>query len=485
MYYNLGYHEDQIFKIVGYSGECIREYWIDTPEEYMNKCLKRASDYSEELKNPTKNIIEKSLEELQKDYNIKQNLPILTTLLYKEVRTRNHSCKSILESLLSNNYKLAPLMDKELYKLDRFNENIKDGNLLIALIFTRYCPKLLDFKFQGGRSINKETIEFAKKINEKYPLKLEKPEFLSKSSKQMKNLTNKSLIKSNNSITHNSINKYIKEVFSSNSFEKTFEIYFSKKLYHNILKYVNNHDYYPLQPVISSIGVLKIINDVDFNKNKFNNNIFDWLNHFIQIPNQNRIKNEIFNQILPYNIARIDIKNMNNDENNIDIINISDKLSKINSPEWFNDYEGKGYVIESSINNVAIKFKCINDGKLNITLRSKDIRDKLNQRFPIYIDYISFIVNGEEQLNRNQLITHDKPLKYYKDVKNGEIIEITLKWLPFNTNSEYKSDITQLKNEINELKSENKLLKNSINSLQEENEIMKTKSYMIKNLFKI
>ena len=27
------------------------------------------------------------------------------------------------------------------------------------------------------------------------------------------------------------INKYIKEVFSSNSFEKTFEIYFSKKLY--------------------------------------------------------------------------------------------------------------------------------------------------------------------------------------------------------------------------------------------------------------
>ena len=486
MYYDLRYYKDQTFKIGGLGGECIREYWIDNPKEYIDKCLKRASNYSEELKIPTKNILEKSFEELQKDYNIKdQNLPILTTLLYKEVRTRNHHSKSIVENLLSNYYIIVPLMDKELYKLNRFNENIEDDNLLITLIFTRYCPKLLDFKFEGRRSINKETIKFAKKINEKYPLKLEKPEFLSKTNEQMKNLTNKNLTKSNNSITYNSINKYIKEVFSSNSFENTFEIYFSKKLYHNILKYVNNHDYFPLQPVISSIGVLKIINDVDFNKNKFNNNIFDWLNHFIQIPNQNRIKNEIFNQILPYNIARIDIKNMNNDENNIDIINISDKLSKINSPEWFNDDEGKGYVIESSINNVSIKFKCINDGKLNITLRSKDIRDKLNQHFPIYIDYISFIVNGEEQLNKNQLISHDKPLKYYKDVKNGEIIEVTLKWLPFNTNSEYKSDITQLKNEINELKSENKLLKNSINSLQEENEIMKTKSYMIKNLFKI
>lgn len=109
-------------------------------------------------------------------------------------------------------------MDKELYKLNRFNENIEDDNLLITLIFTRYCPKLLDFKFEGRRSINKETIKFAKKINEKYPLKLEKPEFLSKTNEQMKNLTNKNLTKSNNSITYNSINKYIKEVFSSNSF---------------------------------------------------------------------------------------------------------------------------------------------------------------------------------------------------------------------------------------------------------------------------
>ena len=89
------------------------------------------------------------------------------------------------------------------------------------------------------------------------------------------------------------------------------------------------------------------------------------------------------------------------------------------------------------VQNLDLELECINDGELNIFIKSKDVKDKNNKRFPIYIDYTKFEINGEN-INLNQsLISHDNPYLYKKKVKNSEKINIHLEWMPFNESSEY------------------------------------------------
>ena len=186
--------------------------------------------------------------------------------------------------------------------------------------------------------------------------------------------------------------------------------------------------------------MLKIINAVNYNNEKFSKNQFDWLNGFLKIKKfeDNQLNSNILDKIIKYDIARLDIKNKGNRINNINIISISDKFSKIMTPDWFSDDEGKGYVIESHANKINIKFKCLNDGELNISLKSKDIRDKNRKHFPIFIDFTKFIINEEEILKTNELVHCNKPYIYKKIVKNNEIINLELEWLPFNSNSLYE-----------------------------------------------
>ena len=105
------------------------------------------------------------------------------------------------------------------------------------------------------------------------------------------------------------------------------------------------------------------------------------------------------------------------------------------TPQWFSNDEGIGYLIESNVNSIKIKLKCINDGVLKISLRSKYVTDKNKKNFPIFLDYTKFTVNNEDILNKNTLIHCFKPYIYKKNVKNSEIIDLIIEWLPFNQNS--------------------------------------------------
>ena len=134
--------------------------------------------------------------------------------------------------------------------------------------------------------------------------------------------------------------------------------------------------------------------------------------------------------------ARIDVKN-NGSNNDIKFLYVSDEFCKLMNPAWFNDSNGIGYVIESNANKLHIKLKCIGAGEFNVAIRSKDIRDKNRNHFPVYIDYTQFKINNENILESNMLVHCNKPYIFKKEVKNGEIIDLKLKWLPFNEYSEY------------------------------------------------
>ncbi|OWT33488.1 hypothetical protein BGI41_02185 [Methanobrevibacter sp. 87.7] len=233
---------------------------------------------------------------------------------------------------------------------------------------------------------------------------------------------------------------------------------------------------------------LNMLNDSKFNDiiNYLDLNNKDIFESVIFSKSYKNLNNHInINDLKVYDTCRIDIKNKGNN-NHIEIIENNDNLD-IKEPNWFKDKTGIGYTIENDKNSLNLKFKCIGNGVINIILKGPDRRDKNNNRFPIYIDYTNFLINNEIILNKHQLVWHDKPYIYKKDVKNGEIIKLHIEWLPFNKNSLYnneekvlKEKISKMKKEDNKLKTENNNLKEKYNNLKKEHEeILSSNSWKI------
>ena len=149
-------------------------------------------------------------------------------------------------------------------------------------------------------------------------------------------------------------------------------------------------------------------------------------------------KSNIASSLKIYNSARIDIKNYGSNENKIRLIEEILPSSSISFPDWFKSDEGEGMIIESENGSIDIKFECINEGILKIFLRGQDILDKNLVRFPVYIDFINLKVNGEQIFKESKLVWHDRPYIFEKEVKNSEIVDVHVEWLPFNKFSVFK-----------------------------------------------
>ena len=181
---------------------------------------------------------------------------------------------------------------------------------------------------------------------------------------------------------------------------------------------------------------MKIIDDIRY----FDSNID--FNHWIKSYHKHYSESEInptnMQLLLNYITARIDIKNKNSSDNSIEIIEISDKTADVSYPKWFNNSDGIGLVLTSKTGEMNFKCKCINDGKLTILLRGIDIRDKNNNRFPIYINFLEFNINNQNILENDVLVSHDNPYTFSKNVVNSEIFDVHLKWQPFSKSCVYK-----------------------------------------------
>ena len=254
-------------------------------------------------------------------------------------------------------------------------------------------------------------------------------------SSELKNTTRD---KSHSPISVREIDENLKEIFFSKAFRKQFEIYYSPELYNKFATRIKTMKYVPLQFACPAFIIMKVLNDIEISKFNADEDWYDWLNHFIETGNDyGQIDNEIIEKLLIYNTARIDIinKGANND---IEFISCSDANSIHKKPAWIKPENGGALVVESKNNSMDLKFRCVKDGKLDISLKGKDVRDKNRNRFPVYIDYSEFTVNGAKILKENILTWHDKPYVYSKNVKNGEEITIHVTWKPFDHQSTFK-----------------------------------------------
>ncbi len=146
--------------------------------------------------------------------------------------------------------------------------------------------------------------------------------------------------------------------------------------------------------------------------------------------NYNRFKN-----LLIYFSSRIDIVNFG-EGGNVELIHNSDNSSDVSIPHWIVD--GSGIVVGSTSCSLDLVVKCIGDGDLKISFRTKDVRDKNKNRFLVYIDYTNISINDESILDERKLVSHNTPIIYNKKVKDGEFLSIHAEWEPFSQNSVFE-----------------------------------------------
>lgn len=170
------------------------------------------------------------------------------------------------------------------------------------------------------------------------------------------------------------------------------------------------------------------LDEIDFNillKKVLSNNM--------GIPYENTIVNPTFlSSLLIFLRARVDLKNFGDENNSVEILSISDMHSKVIRPEWFKNEEGSGLNITSITGYLNIKVRCIQEGDFYVFLRSMDFRDADRKRLTIYIIYEYLKVNDQNIFETDTTVSHDKPYIFKKSVHDGEIVDIKIKWRPFD-----------------------------------------------------
>jgi len=299
-------HQTPIYSFPGSAGETIRSYYDSTPEELLNKYKKLANNYDNSFVEPLEKSLKNTFEKLRNDFNISdKNSKLIPDLIYSEIRARHHFGKLTLEQYFTNNYMLTALLDCELHKLKTTTDECNDSNLLMAVIFTRYCPKLLDFKFQGKRKIDENTITYAKNLNNKYSFVKEEYTFISGPEITKNNKYTKSII------THRDINNFLKNVFYSKGFKKEFKKYISPTIYNKISDSIQKTRYFPLSstyPVFSYLKMMDVINS------KENLNFTERLETFLI----DQFSYDMKDLLLTYNKIQNDIKNYRKKRNYIE-----------------------------------------------------------------------------------------------------------------------------------------------------------------------
>ena len=169
-----GPFEEAWFRITGAGGEAIRDHWDMTVDEFLaeRKAWIRGlpGKQRRRYRNAHRDVLLESMAQIAKKYRINDpKSKELPQLIYVEERVRNHFGKDAVETWLVNNIKVTPLLDQDLRFLRQDTDACSDRNLLVAVILQRYCPELLAFPFDSGRSIAPDTLAYAAKISASWP----------------------------------------------------------------------------------------------------------------------------------------------------------------------------------------------------------------------------------------------------------------------------------------------------------------------------
>ena len=154
------------------------------------------------------------------------------------------------------------------------------------------------------------------------------------------------------------------------------------------------------------------------------------------------------NQYAKYYTLRVDIKNIGGKDCNLVERIVTPKAFSARKPAWL---KPNGVTIESQSDRIKIVVQAEGDGELEIDLLGRDMRNADKKRYPVWIDVQWFAVNGEVIFKDTKTVCHGKAFVYKKNVADGELLELELKWSECQSPTVLEEN-RKLRNEISRLK---------------------------------
>lgn len=407
------YQQEKLFYFTGYGGESIRSHWAMPPRTFITRRMAFDRFASVDCKTSIDKIISKSMDNIRKRYGADNDTDVMK-YFYASTRLRSHFGKHIVENFLTNVFCLNPLMDPVLQRVRT------DDDTLLCTIYERYLSEINDIKFEGGRKLKSECIDKAQQITKLFPY-------------QANSRMNGAEV-----IDGTAIHPKRAEQSPVSPRQKMIDIYYSGKIkllitelfgYEIYQKGKLNWERGGFVPELLAGSLIAVATTMDaINTNK---GLFD-----ISQTKQYFSNSKLIAEVLKvFNTARIDIKNVGSNKNDI-TFEPKGLNSKITSPNWFRA-NGKGYVFESKQSSLDFDLTCVNDGELKVILKGLDGRDEKNQAFPMRVNYTSCKVNGVEKISNPPISCHhDKPKFISQKVKDGETLHISIQWEPYDYNQD-------------------------------------------------
>ena len=437
---------DRFFNFNGGAGETLRIYWHGSPEKFLQTTANNANRYYyvlfQKVYHAVENILKENFKMIRKKYRIEDaNSDSIPSLLYFETRSRQHFGKGPVSGYFGNVISLSPAIDPEIRTLKLSTSECSDYNLLLALLFIRYAPDLLDFPFDSNHFIAPETIEYAKKINGRFPRPIKDVAETTRGgvfylqprdSRAEKILASK---QSNPQISPSLLKDAFKAMFDSSKTFGLFTSYFDVELYNFAAAYYEKTNILSSDRLSYAItSIVRVLEDVEISQR--NHEPYRDMQRFIE-QDFATIHNDaqLIDKFRLYITARIDIKLMST-TGDFQIVSFSDEKAHISKPSWFNK-DGIGYIIHSYAGELEIVAKAFADGQLKLSLRSTWVPEPDNKSkcIPYWINYTNFAVNEKNIFDTFTPTWHDKSYRYSMDVKAGEEIKINVKWLPHRSDT--------------------------------------------------
>lgn len=282
MFSKLGFHKEFYFKnefynkprfsFRGAGGESLRGYPGEPIAEFIDRnSYKNIKSHEKEFYHSSKRIFNRSISILKNNLTFNNDYEI-SAVLYSKALGRNHFGKESLEAYFANIYFIEPLMDPVIKKI-KYDISGPLPHDLISYIYIRFARELINFPFQGNRSLNFKSIQKAEKLNNDFiPYKI-------------KSNYNKNFyidIKRKTAAKHKSdniiVNDYFIKLFNSIQFFNIINKKYGMEVYNWAKNYIKNSKYFPLRHAygLLAVGVTiknLLLNEINMNYSVYKNEL--------------------------------------------------------------------------------------------------------------------------------------------------------------------------------------------------------------------
>ena len=260
LYFNNKFFANPLFIFAGSNGETLR----GTPNSPIDDFIKYSSyndvpRYKLEFYNSSIKIMKKSVSYLTNQKSFNNDYEIASSL-YDKAMGRNHFGKFVVERFSANIFTFQPLMDPFIRQI-KFNINKNSYHDLVAYIFVRYAPGLINIPFQGKRKVDLMSIKKAESLNN-----ISKPYIIK--SDYNKNFYIDQTRKFPSVSSKNEINiyTYLTELFQSYKFIQSLNKMYDDCVYLWANKYSKASNYFPFRHYYALLAIVVTLENLSLNE---------------------------------------------------------------------------------------------------------------------------------------------------------------------------------------------------------------------------